>query len=90
MHQPPLRPLALATLVFALAALLAGCAAERSYHAGNELIAQDKVEESLLKYREALASDSSNLAYKEAYLSARPRRQPTIESGRPQISRGWT
>ncbi|GAB3468171.1 tetratricopeptide repeat protein [Massilia terrae] len=51
--------------------LLIGCAAENAYRAGNELVAHDKIEAGLLKYREALLADPSNLVYKMAYLRAR-------------------
>ena len=37
--------------------LLAGCAAQNAYRAGNELVAQDRVEAGLVKYQEALAAD---------------------------------
>ncbi|GAB3409483.1 general secretion pathway protein GspD [Massilia agilis] len=55
-----------------LAALvLAGCAAQRAYREGNDLIAHDQVEEALLKYREAVAADPTNAMYKLTYLHAR-------------------
>ncbi|GAB3471992.1 tetratricopeptide repeat protein [Massilia terrae] len=59
----------LAVLFAALA--LAGCAAQRAYREGNELIAHDQVEEALLKYREAVAADPANAVYKVTYLRAR-------------------
>jgi len=55
----------------ALALLLAGCAAQNAYRAGNELVAHDQVEAGLLKYREALAADPDNPVYKLGYLRAR-------------------
>lgn len=67
MRLIPSRLLASSMLAF----MLAGCAAESAYRAGNELVAQDKVEAGLQKYREALAADPSNMVYKMAYLRAR-------------------
>ena len=55
----------------ALAILLSGCAAQQAYREGNELVAQDKVEAGLLKYRAALAADPDNVTYRAAYLRAR-------------------
>ena len=59
----------LAGLVAAL--VLAGCAAQRAYREGNDLIAHDQVEAGLLKYRDAVAADPANALYKVAYLRAR-------------------
>lgn len=53
------------------ALLLGGCAAQRAYRAGNELVAQDQVAAGLAKYREAVAADPGNPVYKAAYLHAR-------------------
>jgi general secretion pathway protein D len=61
-------------LALALAALaLAGCAAQLAYRDGNALVAEDKVEAGLLKYREAIAADPGNALYKSAFLQARDR-----------------
>jgi len=58
-------------LSMAVALLLSGCAGQMAYRAGNELVAQDKVEAGLLKYQEAVAADPTNAGYKSAYLRAR-------------------
>lgn len=67
MARLPMQGLTLLLLPF----LLAGCAAQRAYHEGNALVAQDKVGAGLAKYQEALASDPGNPEYKAAYLRAR-------------------
>lgn len=54
-----------------LALLLAGCAAQRAYHEGNALLAQDQVTAGLAKYQEAVAADPENPLYKAAWLRAR-------------------
>ena len=56
-----------------LAIALAGCAAQMAYRDGRELVEQDRVEEGLLKYREAIAKDPGNAVYRAAYLQARDR-----------------
>jgi general secretion pathway protein D len=55
----------------AVTLLLSGCAGQMAYREGNELVAQDKVEAGLVKYRQAVAADPANAAYKSAYLRAR-------------------
>jgi general secretion pathway protein D len=61
-------------LAAALIALsLAGCAAQMAYREGQQLVAQDKVEAGLVKYREAVAADPGNALYKAALLGARDR-----------------
>jgi general secretion pathway protein D len=57
--------------VLAAGLALAGCAAQRAYREGNDLIAHDQVEAGLLKYRDAVAADPANALYKVAYLRAR-------------------
>lgn len=52
---------------------LAGCAAQMAYREGRELVAQDKVEDGLLKFRQAMAADPGNAVYKAAFLQARDR-----------------
>jgi general secretion pathway protein D len=54
-----------------LALALAGCAAQRAYHEGNVLLAQDQVAAGLIKYREAVAADPDNAVYRATYLRAR-------------------
>jgi general secretion pathway protein D len=61
----------LALPLFVLA--LAGCAGQMAYHSAQGLVAQDKLEEGLLKYREAVAAEPGNAVYKAAYLQARDR-----------------
>lgn len=53
--------------------VLTGCAAQFAYRDGKELVAQDKVEEGLAKFREAMTLDPHSLEYKEAYLQTRER-----------------
>ncbi|HEY0490550.1 MAG TPA: secretin N-terminal domain-containing protein [Telluria sp.] len=56
-----------------LALALAGCAAQMAYRDGRELVEQDKVEEGLLKFQEAIAREPTNAQYKAAFLQARDR-----------------
>ena len=56
-----------------LALALAGCAAQMAYRDGRNLVEQDKVEEGLLKYQEAIAREPGNAVYKAAFLQARDR-----------------
>ena len=58
-------------MVFAAAALLAGCTAQRAYHEANALVAQEQVSAGLAKYREAVAADPGNPVYRAALLRAR-------------------
>lgn len=77
-----------------VAILLSGCAAQMAYREGNELVAQDKVEAGLLKYREALAADPSNVVYKATYLRARdaatnrllPQADRELADGKPELA----
>jgi general secretion pathway protein D len=62
---------ALGAAMLALALALAGCAAQRAYREGNELVAQDHVAAGLAKYREAVAADPGNALYRAAFLRAR-------------------
>jgi general secretion pathway protein D len=60
------------TLGVALLALaLAGCAAQRAYREGNDLVAQNNVAAGLAKLQEAVAADPGNAAYRAAWLRAR-------------------
>ena len=56
-----------------LALLLAGCAGQMAYRDGNNLIEHGQVEAGLQKYREAIAADPGNGAYRSAWLQARDR-----------------
>jgi general secretion pathway protein D len=55
------------------AAMLSGCAAEREYKDGKDLVAQDKVELGLVKFQQAMADDPANFEYKAAYMQTRER-----------------
>jgi general secretion pathway protein D len=57
-------------LVLATAAL-AGCAAQRAYRDGEQLIAQDKLEPGLARLAEARAAEPTNATYAMGYLKAR-------------------
>lgn len=59
------------SIPLAVTLLLSGCAGQMAYREGNALVAQDQVEASLVKYREAVAADPENAAYKSAWLRAR-------------------
>lgn len=65
---PFLACLACLLLVFALG----GCAAV-AYREGKDLVAQDRVEEGLAKFREAMESDPRDAEYREAFLQTRER-----------------
>ena len=69
------RPRAALRKLLVLAALcaLAGCAAERAYRDGEQLLAQDKVEAGLARLAEARAAEPLNAQYAMAYLRARDR-----------------
>lgn len=77
-----------------LALLLSGCAAQMAYREGNELVAQDKVEAGLSKYREALIADPDNVVYKAAFLRARdaatnrllPQADHELADGKPELA----
>src|SRR5258708_32043352 len=50
---------------------LCGCAAQTAYRDGKTLAAQDKVEEGLSKFQEALEYDPRNVEYLAAYRQTR-------------------
>ena len=54
-------------------ALLGGCAAQQAYQAGRDLIAQDKVEPALDKFRQAAAIEPQNPVFRQALLQTRER-----------------
>lgn len=60
-------------LACAIAAALAGCAAQMAYRDGEKLVAEDKIEAGLVKYQEAIAADPGNAQYRAAFLRARDR-----------------
>jgi general secretion pathway protein D len=77
-----------------LALALAGCAAQRAYREGNELVAQDKVAAGLMKLQEAVAADPGNAAYRAAWLRARDaatnrllaQAERVLAEGRPELA----
>jgi general secretion pathway protein D len=77
-----------------LALALAGCAAQRAYREGNELVAQDKVAAGLMKLQEAVAADPGNAAYRAAWLRARDaatnrllaQADRVLAEGRPELA----
>jgi general secretion pathway protein D len=60
--------LALATVV---AAALGGCAGSAAYREGNDLLSKNQVEQSLVKFQQAVNEAPGNAAYKAAYLNTR-------------------
>jgi general secretion pathway protein D len=60
--------LAMATLV---AAALSGCAGSAAYREGTDLLSKNEVEQSLVKFQQAVNEAPGNAAYKAAYLSTR-------------------
>jgi len=67
MARSPKR-LALAILV---AAALSGCAGSAAYREGTDLLSKNQVEQSLLKFQQAVNEAPGNAAYKAAYLNTR-------------------
>ena len=67
------RALVIRLLAMGAALALAGCAAQTAYRDGEKLVAGDKVEAGLVKYREAIALDPGNALYRTAFLAARDR-----------------
>ena len=60
--------LALASLV---AAAVSGCAGSAAYREGTDLLSKNQVEQSLLKFQQAVNEAPGNAAYKAAYLNTR-------------------
>ena len=60
--------LAMATLV---AAALSGCAGSAAYREGTDLLSKNEVEQSLVKFQQAVNEAPGNAAYKAAYLNTR-------------------
>ncbi len=60
-------------LALAILCMLAGCAAQRAYRDGEQLLARDQVEAGLSRLAEARSADPSNPQYAMAYLRARDR-----------------
>ena len=57
----------------ALLLLLSGCTGQMAYRDGRALVEQDKVEEGLVKYQQAIAAEPTNPQYRAAFLQARDR-----------------
>jgi general secretion pathway protein D len=84
-HWPAPRALAAALLALSLA----GCAGQAAYRQGQELVAQDQIEAGLAKYREAVAADPGNAAFRVALLGARDRAATRlIESAERRLAAG--
>jgi len=64
-------PRALAASLLALS--LAGSARQAPFREGQQLVAQDQVEAGLVKFREAVAADPGNAAFRAGLLNARDR-----------------
>jgi len=60
--------LLIATLV---AASLGGCAGHAAYSEGTDLLSKNQVEQSLVKFQQAVNEAPNNAAYKSAYLTTR-------------------
>ncbi|MBZ2206856.1 general secretion pathway protein GspD [Massilia sp. R798] len=73
MATPRMQQLGRLLALSLLAIALAGCAAQMAYRDGRDLVAQDKVEEGLLKYQEAIAKEPGNAVYRAAFLRERDR-----------------
>ncbi|QYD73905.1 secretion protein [Paraburkholderia edwinii] len=58
-------------LAIALPVLLAGCAAEKAYRAGEDLVAQGKVDEGLAKMQEAMTQEPHDAQYRATWLAVR-------------------
>ncbi|MFC0577711.1 secretin N-terminal domain-containing protein [Paraburkholderia solisilvae] len=58
-------------LLIALPVLLVGCAAEKSYRAGADFVAQGKVDEGLAKLQDAMTQDPHDAQYRETWLAVR-------------------
>ena len=72
-----------------LCVLLAGCAAQTAYREGKDLIAQDKVEQGLQKFQEAVRLDPHDARYKSAFLETRDRSvQALLEKADQALDKG--
>ena len=67
------RRLGICLLALGAALALAGCAAQTAYRAGEKLVAEDKIDAGLVKYRQAIALEPGNARYRAALLAARDR-----------------
>jgi general secretion pathway protein D len=59
--------------VLFLSVTLLGCAGQFAYSDGKKFVTQDRVEDALDKFQEAMKSDPKNAEYKEAYIQTRER-----------------
>ncbi|MFC0398997.1 cohesin domain-containing protein [Paraburkholderia rhizosphaerae] len=55
----------------AVPVLLAGCAAQKAYRAGEDFVAQGKIDEGLAKLQEAMNADPRDAQYRSAWLALR-------------------
>jgi general secretion pathway protein D len=58
-------------LIVALPVLLAGCAAQKAYHEGQQFVAQGKIDEGLAKLEEASSREPEDAQYRSSWLEAR-------------------
>ena len=90
MRAPRLRCARAAAIVLA-ALLLAGCAAQKAYQDGEDLVAQGKVDEGLAKLQQAAAADPKDARYRSAFLQTRERVLATYAEQADQLAaRGAT
>ena len=83
-----LRPL-IAALGACAALSLAGCAAQKAYQDGRDLVAQGRVDEGLAKLREATDADPRDARFRAAWLQVRERATATYaEQGDQLAARG--
>lgn len=72
-----------------VACALGGCAAKLAYQDGKALVAQNKVEEGLAKFQEAMSREPRNVEYKTAYLQTRDRAvYAYVEQADRQVAEG--
>ncbi len=72
-----------------VACALGGCAAQLAYQDGKALVAQNKVEEGLAKFQEAMNREPRNIEYKTAYLQTRDRAvYAYVEQADRQVAEG--
>jgi general secretion pathway protein D len=70
-RRASLQWLAPLVLAVALPVLLAGCAAQKAYRAGEDLVAQGKVDEGLAKMQEAMTQEPHDAQYRATWLAVR-------------------
>jgi len=70
-RRASLQWLAPLVLAVALPVLLAGCAAQKAYREGEDLVAQGKVDEGLAKMQEAMTQEPHDAQYRATWLAVR-------------------